>query len=88
MATTQSVKTQSEFVTVLRSLAADPLGLTGLIIVSLIFFTAIFAEWVMPYDPIALNIKDRYRTTLFEKFSSSRFFIKCSHCQLIFIPFE
>ena len=59
MATTQSVKTQSEFVTVLRSLAADPLGLTGLIIVSLIFFTAIFAEWVMPYDPIALNIKER-----------------------------
>ncbi len=59
MATAHSVKTQSEFVTVLRSLAADPLGLTGLIIVSLIFFTAIFAEWVMPYDPIALNIKER-----------------------------
>ncbi len=59
MATPQPVKTQSEFVTVLRSLAADPLGLTGLIIVSLIFFTAIFAEWVMPYDPIALNIKER-----------------------------
>ena len=28
-------------------------------IVSLVLFTAIFAQWITPYDPIALNIKDR-----------------------------
>ncbi len=59
MATLEAIKTRSEAAEILRSLARDPLGLTGLIIVSVIFLTAIFAEWVMPYDPIALNIKDR-----------------------------
>ncbi len=59
MSASETIKTRSEVAEILRSLARDPLGLTGLIIVSVIFLTAIFAEWVMPYDPIALNIKER-----------------------------
>ncbi|WP_282610690.1 ABC transporter permease [Pelagibius sp. Alg239-R121] len=54
-----SFKTRGEFAEVLHHLVRDPLGLTGLIIVSLIFTAAIFADWIVPYDPIALNIKDR-----------------------------
>jgi peptide/nickel transport system permease protein len=31
----------------------------GLIIVGTIVFCAIFAAWIVPYDPVAMNIKDR-----------------------------
>jgi peptide/nickel transport system permease protein len=56
VATTAS---QSEFGTVLRHLLKDPLGLVGLVIVAAVVFSALFADWIVPYDPIALNIKDR-----------------------------
>ena len=55
----ENFKIRGEFAEVLHHLVRDPLGLTGLIIVSLIFTAAIFADWIVPYDPIALNIKDR-----------------------------
>lgn len=35
----------------LRLLAADPLGLFGLVAVILIVLSAIFADWLAPYDP-------------------------------------
>ena len=35
------------------------MGLVGLIIVSIIILSAVFAPWIVPYDPIALNIPDR-----------------------------
>ncbi len=57
--TEKPAKTKSEFMTIVHAIVKDPLGLTGLIIVSLVLFTAIFAQWITPYDPIALNIKDR-----------------------------
>ena len=57
--TEKSAKTDGGVIAVLRAVVRDPLGLTGLIIVSLVLFTAIFAQWITPYDPIALNIKDR-----------------------------
>ncbi|MEX0302797.1 MAG: ABC transporter permease, partial [Leisingera sp.] len=37
----------------------DPLGLMGLIIVGTIVFCAIFAYWIVPFDPVGMNIKSR-----------------------------
>ena len=50
---------KSEFGTVLSHLVRDPLGLVGLVIVATVALSALFADWIVPYDPIALNIKDR-----------------------------
>lgn len=52
-------KPRSELSLILRGVARDPLGLMGLIIVGTIIFCALFAVWLVPYDPIAMNIKDR-----------------------------
>ena len=53
------VRNRSEIGEVLYHLVRDPLGFVGLVIVSLIFASALFANWIVPYDPIALNIPDR-----------------------------
>ncbi|WP_420548098.1 ABC transporter permease [Curvivirga sp.] len=55
-------KSQSELGIILRGIAKDPLGLAGLIIVSVIVFASIFAVWIVPYDPVALNIMDRMQS--------------------------
>ena len=52
-------KPRSELGQILTGVARDPLGLMGLIIVGTIVFCAIFAAWIVPYDPVAMNIKDR-----------------------------
>jgi peptide/nickel transport system permease protein len=52
-------KSRSEMSMILEGVARDPLGLLGLIIVGTIVFAAIFAAWIVPYDPIAMNIPDR-----------------------------
>jgi peptide/nickel transport system permease protein len=52
-------KSRSEFSQIIRGIARDPLGLMGLIIVGTIVVCAVLAVWIVPYDPIALNIKDR-----------------------------
>ena len=44
---------------ILSQLARDRLGLVGLIIVLLIVLSAIFADWIVPYDPVAINVVDR-----------------------------
>jgi peptide/nickel transport system permease protein len=44
---------------ILEGVVRDPLGLLGLIIVGTIVFAAIFATWIVPYDPIEMNIPDR-----------------------------
>ena len=59
MALTDTIKTRGEVAQILHHLLRDPLGFTGLIIVSVIVLAAVFADWIVPYDPIALNIKDR-----------------------------
>ena len=59
MSTVATTASRSEFGTVLRHLLKDPLGLVGLVIVSAVVLSALFADWIVPYDPIALNIKDR-----------------------------
>lgn len=43
----------------IRRIAADPLGLLGLSLVTLMVVSALFAALLAPYDPIALNIMDR-----------------------------
>ncbi|AFO93453.1 ABC transporter permease (plasmid) [Phaeobacter inhibens] len=52
-------KSRSEMSMILEGVVRDPLGLLGLIIVGTIVFAAIFATWIVPYDPIAMNIPDR-----------------------------
>ncbi|MEP4039210.1 ABC transporter permease [Pseudophaeobacter sp.] len=52
-------KSRSELGQILHGIARDPLGLMGLIIVGTILFCAIFAAWIVPYDPVGMNIKDR-----------------------------
>ena len=44
---------------ILAGVAREPFGLMGLIIVGSIIIAAIFAQWIVPYDPVALNIVDR-----------------------------
>lgn len=52
-------KPRSELGEIFHHLVRDPLGLAGLIIVTLIVASALFAPWIAPYDPIAMNIPDR-----------------------------
>ena len=44
---------------VLARIARAPFGLTGLLLVCLVVFGALFADWIVPYDPNALNLPDR-----------------------------
>lgn len=44
---------------VFKRILKDPMGCFGLILVVLICASALMAEVIAPYDPIALNIKDR-----------------------------
>ena len=53
------MKQHSEFILVFKNFSKNTLGIVGFIIVLLILLSAIFADFIVPYDPIALNIKDR-----------------------------
>jgi len=50
---------KSELYIFIARFARDPLGLFGLILVLLMVLSAIFATWIVPYDPIALDIMHR-----------------------------
>jgi peptide/nickel transport system permease protein len=43
----------------MRRIVRDPLGFAGVVIVLLVVFSAVFADWIVPYDPIAINVRDR-----------------------------
>ena len=43
----------------LRRLRAEPLGLLGLVLVLLLVFCGLAADWITPYDPLKINIPDR-----------------------------
>ncbi len=45
-----------------RALLADPMGLAGLILVSVFVAMALLAPWIAPYDPVALNVKAKFLT--------------------------
>ena len=48
-------------VSTLRMLMRTPQGAVGVVIVTLFFLSALFAPWIAPYDPFALNIPDRFQ---------------------------
>lgn len=56
---TPSEKTHSELAVILKAVVQDPLGLMGLLFVGLIVISALLASWIVPYDPVAMNIPDR-----------------------------
>ena len=43
----------------LARLVREPLGLAGLVIVAVIVASAVLADLVVPYDPIAINVRER-----------------------------
>jgi peptide/nickel transport system permease protein len=45
-----------------HALAADPMGLAGLILVSVFLLMALLAPWIAPYDPVALDVKAKFLT--------------------------
>ncbi len=40
----------------LRHFRGDPLGILGLGLVALVVFCGLFADWIAPYDPFAINV--------------------------------
>ena len=44
----------------LRRLRSDPLGLLGLALVLLVVFCGVFADWIAPYRPNDINVRDKY----------------------------
>ncbi len=55
----QKNKLWSDFCRFSKRIYHDPLGLIGLILVSLMVMSAVCANWIVPHDPIALHIRDR-----------------------------
>jgi len=49
-------------INILKRITHEPLGLTGLILVIVIVISAVLANFIAPYDPIALNILDRLQS--------------------------
>jgi len=43
----------------LRRIAGDPIGLLGLILVLLVLVSGLFADWLAPYDPLKLAVRER-----------------------------
>ncbi len=52
-------KPQNIVVSTFRALKKDPLGMTGFILVSIIFLLTVFAGWLAPYDPMAVDVGNR-----------------------------
>jgi peptide/nickel transport system permease protein len=50
---------RSALYNLLSRLYHNPLGFFGLILVVIVVGSAIFADWIVPYDPIAINIRER-----------------------------
>ena len=45
---------------ILRQIARDPMGLLGLTLATLLVVTGLFADWLAPYDPIAIDVRNRF----------------------------
>ena len=54
-----TLRGRSELTTVMRGVARGPLGLAGMVIVGVLVASAALADWIVPYDPNGLNVKDR-----------------------------
>jgi len=46
----------------LRRLRRDPMGSIGLVLVLLILFCGIFSSWITPFDPLKINVPDRFHS--------------------------
>lgn len=44
---------------IFSALRRDPLGLAGLVLVSIIFLLTVFAAWLAPYDPFEVDVNSR-----------------------------
>lgn len=44
-----------------RALMSDPMGLAGLVLVTLFLTMALLAPWIAPYDPIALDVRAKFQ---------------------------
>ena len=53
------VKQNNELQLIIKHVFKNILGVAGFLIVMLMVLSAIFADFIVPYDPIALNIKER-----------------------------
>ncbi|WP_425450461.1 ABC transporter permease [Virgifigura deserti] len=45
---------------VFRQIARDPMGLLGLTLATLLVVTGLFADWLAPYDPIGIDVRNRF----------------------------
>jgi peptide/nickel transport system permease protein len=50
----------------IQRLCKEPLGLLGLILVTLIVGSAVFAPWLVPHDPIAIDVMNRLKAPSWE----------------------
>jgi len=44
-----------------RALLGDPMGLAGLVLVTVFLLMALLAPWIAPYDPVALDVKAKFQ---------------------------
>ncbi len=58
----------SEIGNLLLRLLHEPLGVFGLILVVIVLFCAVFANWIIPFDPNALNIMERLQPPSFDHY--------------------
>jgi peptide/nickel transport system permease protein len=54
-----------------RRLLHEPLGLIGLVLVALLLFTGIFADWIVPFEPNRINVPDRLQGSSFTHFAGT-----------------
>ncbi len=50
---------KSKLIALISRFSRDPLGLFGLILVVVMVMSAVFASWIIPYNPIALDVLHR-----------------------------
>jgi peptide/nickel transport system permease protein len=50
----------------LKRLCAEPLGALGLVLVSIVIFSALFANYLIPHDPFALDVLNRLKPPSWE----------------------
>lgn len=58
----------SEFCFGIRHLISNPMGLVGLILVTLLVLSAVFADVLAPYDPNQISVPDRFKDASWDHF--------------------
>ncbi len=55
----------------LRAFLRDPMGVTGAVLVAGFLLMAIFAPWIAPYDPTALNVMNKFQPPSWEHWAGT-----------------